>query len=74
MKPRWSTWVACSVSLRYRVESEPTLKRPKPRAQNAAIDERIVAIFFSRANAASIEIGAGSASSMTSPSTSSFSN
>jgi len=34
----------------------------------------IVLIFLMRANAASMEIGAGSSSSMTSPSTSSFSN
>ena len=51
----------------------PSAKRPKPSAANAAIDERIVAIFFSRANAASIDGCAGFSSSMTSPSTSSFS-
>ena len=46
---------------------------PKPSAANAAIDVRIVEIFFSRANAASIDGCIGFSSSMTSPRTSSFS-
>ena len=51
----------------------PSANSPKPSAANAAIAERIVAIFFNRVNAASIDGCAGCSSSMTSPSTSSFS-
>ena len=50
------------------------LNSPNPSAQNATSTVRIVRIRLMRANAASIEIGAGCSSSITSPSTSCFSN
>jgi hypothetical protein len=57
-----------------RLVSTGTVKRPKPMAENATITVLSVRICQSRANAASMEIGAGCSSSMTSPSTSFFSN
>ena len=50
------------------------MKRPKPIAANAVMTAFIVRICSSRANACSTEIGSGSSSSITSPSTSFFSN
>ena len=61
-------------SSRNRFCSTGPVNRPKPIAANATITVLQVRICISRANAASIEIGAGLASSMTSPSTSCFSN
>ena len=55
MKPRRRMSVTCSVSFRYSTCSAPRANTPKPSAANAATDVRMVATFFNRANAASID-------------------
>ena len=57
-----------------RLVSTGRVNSPKPSAENATMTVLSVRICQSRANAASTEIGAGCASSMTSPRTSCFSN
>ncbi len=71
--PRAKVLVPYSSSMNRLLNTGP-VNNPNPMAANATMTDLIVRICHRRANAASTEMGAGFASSMTSPRTSCFSN